>query len=127
METGSPNVQLEEHKPTPQFVPAPESPVENGGLLRKPSQVLRTKSFPTSSVAERRNPPACTSEMRKPPPPMKETLMKAPPEELVGPPPIHHVLERIAFLGDTSVSNVEPHDLGYSILFKFCITAYTAA
>ena len=90
-------------------------------------QFFRTKSFPTSSVAERRNPPACISEMTKPPPPMKETLMKAPPVELMGPPPIHFVLEGIAFLGDTSVSNVEPHNLGYSILFKFCRTAYIAA
>ena len=120
-------MQLEEHKPTPQSAPAPESPVENGGLLRKPSPVLRTKSFPTSSVAERRNPPACISEMRKPPPPMRETLMNAPPEELVGPPPIHYVLEGIAFLSDTSVSNVEPHDLGYSTLFRFCGAAYIAA
>ena len=127
VETGSPIVQLEEHKPTPQSVPAPESPVENGGLLRKPSPVLNTKSFPTSNVAERRIPPACFSEMRKPPPPMRETLMKAPPEGLVGPPLIHYVLEGIAFLGDTSVSNVEPHDLGYPILFKFCRTAYIAA
>ena len=46
VETGSPNVQLEEHKPTPQSVPAPESSVENGGLLRKPSPVFTHEELP---------------------------------------------------------------------------------
>ena len=45
VETGSPNVQLEEHKPTPQSVPAPESPVENGCLLRKPSPVFESEEL----------------------------------------------------------------------------------